>query len=109
MNTGPQGHETEWSFVGSSTQPGSQDEAERSDFKIGGVRVWTNRWEDLGVKVLARDPRYGTERELGTYKIQDGDREAVFAAGEVGAAGIFLFYVPSAVEPTAAGRPRGSA
>ncbi len=52
------------------------------EFKIRGINIWNQKWEDTGEKVLVKDPLYRKEYSLTIWKIQLGEFHVKIAAGE---------------------------
>jgi hypothetical protein len=78
-----------WTFVGAvgSSEP----------FAIEGLDVWQHQWHSVAgaPRAAVRDPHHNQPFEMSVYRIVDGSRSVVFAAGEF-SNGIFGFYVPTA-------------
>lgn len=75
-------------------------------FLLDGLDVWKHQWHAVADAPPAdvRDPQYHRPFRMPVYRIADGTREVVFAAGEF-SSGIFGFYRPGDVASTASPPP----
>jgi hypothetical protein len=51
-------------------------------FEINGINIWDFKWEVIGKKIKAKDPLYAQFYNFDVFKIQNGNVEILFAAGE---------------------------
>ena len=50
--------------------------------EINGVNVWDHHWTDTGQTVKVKDPLYGKEHTLSTYRVDADDKTIIFSATE---------------------------